>query len=107
MIIKRFLHIKKVPKLYGNQLSKFKYSKDIQTHELLTKLGFITYPRSGLVNWSKSGLLIQNKISSIIRSRMDEIGFEELSLSLISYKKLWQETGRWDKSTEIFKLEGD
>lgn len=107
MIIKRFLHIKKVPKLYGNQLSKFKYSKDIPTHELLTKLGFITYPRSGLVNWSKSGLLIQNKISSIIRSRMDEIGFEELSLSLISYKKLWQETGRWDKSTEIFKLEGD
>lgn len=107
MIIKRFLHIKKVPKLYGNQLSKFKYSNDIPTHELLTKLGFINYPRSGLVNWSKSGLLIQNKISSIIRSRMDEIDFEELSLSLISYKKLWQDTGRWDKSSEIFKLVGD
>lgn len=106
IIIKRFLHIKTVPKSYGNQLSKFKYSKQIPTHEVLTKLGYITYPRAGLVNWSKMGLLIQNKISQIIRQRMDEIQFEEVSLSLISHKELWKLTNRWDQE-EIFKLVGD
>ena len=103
IIIKRFLHIKTVPKSYGNQLSKFKYSKQIPTHEVLTKLGYITYPRAGLVNWSKMGLLIQNKISQIIRQRMDEIQFEEVSLSLISHKELWKLTNRWDQE-EILNL---
>ncbi|EMG49006.1 PRS Proline--tRNA ligase [Candida maltosa Xu316] len=106
MIPKRSLHIKRVPKFYGNQLSKFKYSQDIPTHELLARLGFITYPRSGLVNWTKLGLSMQDKLSNIIRKRMDEIGFEELSLSLISHRKLWEDTGRWEGS-EIFKLVGD
>ena len=52
------------------------------------------------------GLLIQNKISQIIRQRMDEIQFEEVSLSLISHKELWKLTNRWDQE-EIFKLVGD
>ena len=84
IIIKRFLHIKTVPKSYGNQLSKFKYSKQIPTHEVLTKLGYITYPRAGLVNWSKMGLLIQNKISQIKTKQLKK------SLSLISHKRIME-----------------
>ena len=37
---------------------------------------------------------------------MDEIQFEEVSLSLISHKELWKLTNRWDQE-EIFKLVGD
>lgn len=96
--------IRKVPKLYGNQLAKFKLDTNAPTLELLSRLGIVTYPRSGLVNWSKTGLIIQNKINSIIRKHMDSIQFEELSLSLLSYKTGWIKTGRWNQP-EIFKLQ--
>ncbi|RCK66194.1 Proline--tRNA ligase, cytoplasmic [Candida viswanathii] len=108
MIPRRFFHIKRVPKFHGSTLHSFKPSTSgvLPTHELLSKLGVVTYPRAGLVHWSKTGLLIQHKLSAVIRSRMDEVGFEELSLSLLSHRKLWEQTGRWG-GTEIFKLVGD
>ncbi|KAI5966801.1 PRS [Candida pseudojiufengensis] len=98
--------IKRIPKLYANQLSKFKYDNSIPTSELLTKLGIVSYPKSGLVNWSKIGLLIQNKINNIIRKNLDSINFEELSLSLLSNKTNWIKTGRWNQK-DIFKLKND
>ncbi|KAG7661820.1 PRS [[Candida] subhashii] len=113
MINKRYITtttttaLKTVPKFYGSQFSKFKYSKTIPTHEVLTKLGLIQYPRAGLVNWGPMGLTIMNKISDIIRTRMNEIGFEELSLSLLSHRTLWEKTGRWSSGGELFKLNND
>ncbi|RLV91884.1 Proline--tRNA ligase cytoplasmic [Spathaspora sp. JA1] len=106
MIIKRFLVIKSVPKFYGTQLAKFKYDEYVPTHEVLSRLGIIQYPRAGLVNWPMMGLTIQRKISEIIRKRMEEINFEEVSLSSISHRTLWEKTGRWNNS-ELFKLQGD
>ncbi|CCE88712.1 Piso0_001490 [Millerozyma farinosa CBS 7064] len=73
------------------------------THELFTKIGFISHPRSGLVNWLPLGLRISRKITAIINNRMEQIGAEELSLSQLSKSDLWQITGRWDNS-ELFKL---
>ncbi|KAG5421086.1 PRS [Candida metapsilosis] len=96
--------IRRVPKLYGNQLAKFKLEPNVPTSELLSRVGIVSYPRSGLVNWSKTGLLIQDKINVIIRKHMDSIQFEELSLSLVSYKQGWIKTGRWNQA-EIFKLQ--
>ncbi|KAI5968814.1 PRS, partial [Candida margitis] len=96
--------IKRVPKLYGNQLAKFRSGPDVPTSELLSRVGIVSYPRSGLVNWSKTGLLIQNKVSDIIRKHMDDAQFEELSLSLLSYKSGWIKTGRWEQP-EIFRLQ--
>ncbi|KAI3404039.2 PRS [Candida oxycetoniae] len=98
--------IKQVPKLYGFQLSKFKCESKIPTFELLHKLGIVSYPRSGLANWTTMGLLIQDKVSSIIRHCLDHCGYEELRLSLLSHKSLWEKTGRWDQQ-EIFKLKND
>lgn len=96
--------IHRVPKLYGNQLAKFKLDPSVPTLELLSRVGIVSYPRSGLVNWSKTGLLIQSKISAIIRKHLDSIQFEELGLSLLSYKAGWIKTGRWNQP-EIFKLQ--
>ncbi|KAI5950985.1 PRS [Candida jiufengensis] len=98
--------IKKVPTFYANQLQKLRLDKSIPTSELISKLGIVSNPRSGLVNWSKTGLLIQNKINNIIRKNLDSIGFEELNLSLLSYKTNWEKTGRWNQP-EIFKLKND
>ncbi|KAK6458902.1 prolyl-tRNA synthetase, cytoplasmic [Scheffersomyces xylosifermentans] len=107
MSFRRFLHVKTVPKLYCNNVDTLKYSSSIPTHELLTKLNFVNHPKSGLVHWSPLGLTMVNKISDIIRQRMDEIDFEELSLSLLSHNSVWRKSGRWDHSSELFKLKGE
>ena len=67
IIIKRFYISKQFLNHMGINYLNSNIPKQIPTHEVLTKLGYITYPRAGLVNWSKMGLLIQNKISQIIR----------------------------------------
>jgi prolyl-tRNA synthetase len=107
MISRRFIHIKTVPKLYCNNIDSFKYSQNIPTHDLLTKLNFINHPKAGLVHWSPIGLSVVNKISDVIRKRMSEADFEELSLSLLSHNSLWRKTGRWDTGTEFFKLKDE
>ncbi|WLF76475.1 hypothetical protein PVL30_000177 [Lodderomyces elongisporus] len=98
--------IKRVPKLYCHQLGKFKTDIQVPTHELLAKLGIISYPHSGLVHWGKTGLLIQDKINGIVRENLDHLGYEELKLSLLSHKNLWLQTGRWHQP-DLFKLQND
>lgn len=100
---KRYLHIKKVPKLYINKFNEANI-KNIPTHEVFNKFGFLNNFKPGLVNWMPSGLLIVNKLKQVISRRMNEVGAEEVSLSLLSHNSLWQKTGRWG-NTELFKLQ--
>ncbi len=76
----------------------------VPTHELLQKLGFVKQPAAGLVHWLPNGLRTLSKIESIIRQRMNEIDFEEVSLSSLSGSSLWERTGRWNNN-ELFKLQ--
>ncbi|CAI5755530.1 unnamed protein product [Candida verbasci] len=94
--------IKRVPKFYGN----VKINNRLPTYELLSKLNIVSHPSSGFVNWSSIGLLIEHKISNLIRKHLNSIHGEEVKLSLISNKELWERTGRWE-NTEIFKLDND
>lgn len=78
--------------------------KTLPTHELFQALGFIRQPHSGLVHWLPMGLRTLNKVKSIVRHRMDEDGnAQEVSLSTLSPKSLWEKTNRWS-GTELFKL---
>ncbi|KAK6463120.1 prolyl-tRNA synthetase, cytoplasmic [Scheffersomyces coipomensis] len=116
MISRRLLHIKTVPKLYATNIDSLNFSQSksspsviptIPTHELLTKLNLISHPHSGLINWLPIGLTIINKINAIIRSRMNEVNFEELQLSLLSHKSLWEQTNRLNNNQEIFQLKDE
>ncbi|SCU83249.1 LAME_0C04478g1_1 [Lachancea meyersii CBS 8951] len=74
------------------------------TQDLLQSLGFVKQTQSGLVHWLPLGLRTLNKIKAIIRNRMEANGkAQEVSLSLLSPKALWENTGRWNNG-ELFKL---
>lgn len=106
-MFKRFIHKCTVPKLYCNNTHSFKYTPETPVHEILTRLNFVNHPKAGLVHWLPIGLVTLENLSKVIRNRMDEIGFEELGLSLLSHNSLWKTSGRWDQSSELFKLSGD
>lgn len=78
--------------------------KTSSTHDLLQSLGYVKQTQSGLVHWLPLGLRTLNKISDIVKHRMEvNAHAQQVSLSLISPKSLWINTGRWSNS-ELFKL---
>ena len=81
--------------------------KDAQTisHKLLTRADFIEQTISGVYRFSPMGFLVLKKIEKIIREEMLKLGAQEMYLPALQDKKLWLETGRWEKiDPPLFKF---
>lgn len=94
-----------LPRLFaiGNELLDPKVFKALPTHEILTRLGFVSHPKPGLVHWLPVGMLVLQKITSLVHRHMQATGAERVHLSALSHSLLWQKTGRWD-GKELFKV---
>ncbi len=64
---------------------------------LLPRAGFIYKEMAGVFSFLPLGLRVLNKISDIIRQEMNAIGGQEVFLSVLQPKGLWEKTGRWDE----------
>lgn len=64
--------------------------------ELLIRAGFIHKEMAGVYSYLPLGLRVLNKIENIIRDEVNKIGGQEISLTALQDKKLWETTGRWD-----------
>ena len=63
-------------------------------YQLLQKGGYIHQTSGGLFTLSHLGYKIFQKICKIIREEMDQIGFQEFSMPVVTPAHLWQETNR-------------
>ncbi len=68
---------------------------------LLEQGGFIRKQMAGVYNLMPLGLLVLNKINQIIREEMNAVGGQELDLSILQPKELWQKTGRWESWKDV------
>lgn len=64
--------------------------------ELLIRAGFIHKEMAGVYSFLPLGLRVLNKINSVIREEMNVIGGQELLLTTLQDRELWEKTGRWD-----------
>jgi prolyl-tRNA synthetase len=64
--------------------------------ELLIRAGFIHKEMAGVYAFLPLGLRTLKKIEEIIRQEINAIGGQELSLTALQDKKIWETTGRWD-----------
>lgn len=64
--------------------------------ELLIRAGFIHKEMAGVYSFLPLGLRVLNKIVGIIREEMNAIGGQELHLTALQDKKIWETSGRWD-----------
>ncbi len=64
--------------------------------ELLIRAGFIHKEMAGVYSFLPLGLRVLNNIVGIIREEMNEIGGQEISMTALQDKNLWQKTDRWD-----------
>lgn len=94
-----------MPRLYtvGNEILNHKTVPSIPTHELFTKLNFVSHPKPGLVHWMPLGTAVLDKLRNLVHKELQKAGAEQVSLSSLSHSSLWEQTGRWG-GTELFKL---
>ncbi len=63
--------------------------------ELLIKGGFINKEMAGVYSYLPLGLRVLNKIENIIREEMNAIGGQEVTLTSLQDKEIWEKTNRW------------
>lgn len=64
--------------------------------DLLIRAGFIHKEMAGVYSLLPLGLKTMNKIEEIVRDEMNKIDGQEVSLSALQEKEIWEKTNRWD-----------
>lgn len=67
--------------------------------KLLIRAGFIHKEMAGVYTFLPLGLRVLENIKKIIREEMNAIGGQEMLLTALQDKELWEKTGRWDDET--------
>lgn len=63
---------------------------------LLTRAGFIHKEMAGVYTFLPLGLRVLNKVIQVIREEMNAVGGQELSMTALQERELWEKTNRWD-----------
>lgn len=84
---------------WSNCLLKTKrdINEDCKSYELLCKAGLIHKVSAGVYNYHEILLKSIRKLENIVRQEIEEIGYNEILLSQMHTRQLWQESGRWEK----------
>lgn len=64
--------------------------------QLLIRAGFIHKEMAGVYSYLPLGLKVLKKIENVVREEMNKIGGQEVELTALQEKTVWEKTGRWD-----------
>jgi prolyl-tRNA synthetase len=66
--------------------------------QLLIRAGFIHKEMAGVYSYLPLGKIVLDKIIDIVRDEMNKVGGNEISLTALQPKDVWEQSGRWDDS---------
>ncbi len=66
--------------------------------QLLIRAGYVHKEMAGVYSYLPLGKKVLDNIIQIVREEMDAIGGQELVLSSLQDKALWEQSGRWDEA---------
>lgn len=75
------------------QVAADEVSKNAQ---LLLRAGFVHKEMAGVYTLLPLGLRTLRRIESIVRNEMDNLGAQEVLMTTLQSKELWEKTGRWN-----------
>lgn len=64
--------------------------------QLLIRAGYVHKEMAGVYAYLPLGLKVLEKIKAITREEMNAIGGQELIMTALQRKEIWERTGRWD-----------
>jgi prolyl-tRNA synthetase len=94
-------------KLFGKTLRRVPKDEKSVNAQLLIRAGFVHKLSAGIYSYLPLGWRVYKKIGEIVRQEMNAIGGQEVFMPALQIKKIWEETGRWEKGKEImFQFKG-
>lgn len=95
----------KMEKMYMPTLKEDPSEAELTSHKLLLRAGMIRKLVSGIYSYLPLGYRVIRKVEEVVREEMDRAGSQELLMSAIQPKELWEKTGRWENfGPEMFTL---
>ncbi|MDR7857799.1 proline--tRNA ligase [Tissierella sp.] len=95
----------KMSKLYIPTLREMPAEAEIASHKLLLRSGMMRKLVSGVYSYLPMGYKVIRKVEGIVREEMNKAGSQELLMSAIQPKEIWEATGRWENfGPEMFRL---
>lgn len=64
--------------------------------QMLIKAGFIHKEMAGVYAYLPLGVRVLEKVKRIVREEMDAVGGQEVMMSVLQPKDIWEKTDRWD-----------
>jgi prolyl-tRNA synthetase len=82
---------------YFLKTSKTKPAEDTSANAILLEQGGFVYKEmAGVYAYLPLGFRVIEKIKNIIREEMNAIGGQELIMTSLQRKEVWEKTNRWD-----------
>ncbi len=82
--------------LFGKTNKTAPADETAKNAQLLLKAGFIYKEMAGVYAYLPLGLRVVEKIKRIIREEMHAVGGQEIIMTTLQRKELWEQTDRWD-----------
>lgn len=71
-------------------------NEEARNAQLLIQAGYIHKEMAGVYAYLPLGKKVLDNITAIIREEMNELGGQEVQMTVLQPKELWVKTGRWD-----------
>ena len=95
----------RLTRLFGKTLREDPGEAELVSHRLMLKAGMIYQAYSGIYSYLPLAWRSLRKIEQIIREEMDVAGGQELRLSVLQPRELWDRSGRTEAlGPELFQL---
>lgn len=86
-------------KLFVKTLREAPADEVSKNAQLLIRAGFVYKEMAGAYAYLPLGLRVVEKIKQIVREEMSSVDSEELIMTALQRKDIWEMTGRWDDET--------
>ncbi len=95
----------RMSKMYMPTLRETPSEAEIPSHQLLLRAGMIRKLVSGIYSYLPLGYRAIKKVEKVVREEMDAAGSQELLMSAIQPRELWEASGRWKNfGPEMWRL---
>jgi len=95
----------RLSKMHFRTLREVPNEAEIPSHILLLRTGMIKKLVSGIYGFMPMGWRSLRKIEEIVREEMDAKGAQEILMSAVQPRELWEESGRWSKyGPELWRI---
>ncbi len=86
----------RVSKLFTKTSKNAPADEVAKNAQLLIRAGYVYKEMAGAYDFLPLGIRVLNKIKQIVREEMDAVGGQEMIMTGLQNKEIWEKTGRWD-----------